>query len=98
MTLPGYIAWGYIALISVISATVCAADKMLSRREGARRVPEATLLALSAFGGSVAMLVTMLLIRHKTRKMKFMLGIPVIIILQYAFIWTAFCLISRQLG
>lgn len=98
MTIYGYLAWGYIALISLISVIVCTADKALSRREGARRVPEMTLIALSAFGGSVAMLVTMLLIRHKTRKMKFMIGIPVIIILQYALIWAAFDLVSRQLG
>ena len=30
------------------------------------------------------MLTVMLLIRHKTKKPKFMIGIPVIIILQYA--------------
>lgn len=97
MTIYGYLAWGYIVLISLISAIVCAADKALSRREGARRVPEATLLALSAFGGSVAMLVTMLLIRHKTRKMKFMIGIPAIIILQYAVIWGVFRLLTAHL-
>ncbi|MFO7160583.1 MAG: DUF1294 domain-containing protein [[Clostridium] cellulosi] len=40
------------------------------------------MLALSAIGGSVAMFVTMILIHHKTRKAKFMAGIPFIIILQ----------------
>ena len=48
------------------------------------RTPEKTLLILSALGGSVAMLITMLLIRHKTKHVKFMLGIPIIIILQVA--------------
>ena len=33
------------------------------------------------------MLITMLLINHKTRKAKFMIGIPVIIVLQFAMIW-----------
>ena len=40
-----------------------------------------------------AMLLTMLLIRHKTRHVKFMVGIPVIIILQLAIvfvIWKVF--------
>ena len=39
------------------------------------------------------MLLTMLLIRHKTRHVKFMVGIPVIIILQLAIvfvIWKVF--------
>ena len=98
MTIYGYIAYGYIALISLISMIVCAVDKHLSKRKGARRVPEITLIALSAFGGSVAMFLTMLLIRHKTRKLKFMLGIPIIIILQVAFIWWCFSLITRPIG
>ena len=47
-----------------------------------RRVPEKTLLILSALGGSIAMLITMRTIRHKTNKNKFMLGIPAIIVAQ----------------
>lgn len=45
-------------------------------------IPESTLLLLAALGGSVSMLITMKLIRHKTRKAKFMVGIPVILALQ----------------
>ena len=41
-----------------------------------------SLLLLSALGGSVAMYVTMLMIRHKTRHSKFMIGIPIIILFQ----------------
>jgi uncharacterized membrane protein YsdA (DUF1294 family) len=37
-----------------------------------------------SIGGSVAMFVTMQLIRHKTKHVKFMLGIPLIIIAQIA--------------
>lgn len=74
----------YIAVISAISAAVCIADKHNSKIKGRRRVPEKTLLLLSALGGSAAMFTVMLLIRHKTKKPKFMIGIPVIIILQYA--------------
>lgn len=47
-----------------------------------RRVPEKTLLIIAALGGSVAMLITMRTIRHKTQHMKFMLGIPAIIVAQ----------------
>jgi uncharacterized membrane protein YsdA (DUF1294 family) len=39
-------------------------------------------LIISALGGSAAMLLTMFLIRHKTRHAKFMIGIPVILTLQ----------------
>ncbi|MBQ4351401.1 MAG: DUF1294 domain-containing protein [Clostridia bacterium] len=75
------IFFGYLAAVSLLSVIVAVADKIKARR-GERRVPENTLMLLAALGGSAAMLVTMLLIRHKTRHIRFMLGIPIIMILQ----------------
>ena len=49
---------------------------------GGRRIPEILLFLLAALGGSAMMLVMMLLIRHKTKHKKFMIGIPIIIVLQ----------------
>ena len=75
----------YLAIISLISIIVCIYDKKISKKNRVElRIPEKTLISLSAFGGSVAMLVTMLIIRHKTKHVKFMLGIPLIILLQLA--------------
>ena len=75
----------YLALISAISVIACIYDKTISKENKVElRVPERTLMLLSVLGGSVAMLVTMRLIRHKTRHMKFMLGIPLIIVVQIA--------------
>ena len=71
----------YITIISIIAVIVTAKDKIRAIK-GGRRTPEATLLLLSALGGSVMMLVMMLLIRHKTKHKKFMIGIPIIIVLQ----------------
>jgi len=73
----------YLALISFIAIVVTIADKSKARRNK-WRVPEAALLGISALGGSVAMLITMMIIRHKTKHVKFMLGIPLIIALQIA--------------
>jgi uncharacterized membrane protein YsdA (DUF1294 family) len=39
-------------------------------------------MLVSALGGAVGMFLTMLIIRHKTRKPLFMIGIPVIFILE----------------
>ena len=74
----------YLCSISLISIIVCCYDKFAAKHNPKHRTREATLLLLSALGGSVAMLVTMLIIRHKTKHMKFMIGIPAIIILQVA--------------
>ena len=78
----------YIAIISLISVVVCIYDKKISKKNRVElRIPEKTLLMLSALGGSVAMFITMQLVRHKTKHIKFMLGIPLIMIIQAAIIF-----------
>ena len=74
----------YLGAISLISIIVCCYDKIAAKHNPKHRTRESTLLWLSALGGSVAMYCTMQLIRHKTKHKKFMIGIPVIIILQIA--------------
>ncbi|NLT39946.1 MAG: DUF1294 domain-containing protein, partial [Clostridiales bacterium] len=73
--------WGYLGIINLIAVILALLDKRAANRRR-RRVKERTLLLVSFLGGSIAMLLTMLSIRHKTKKAKFMLGIPVIIALQ----------------
>ena len=75
----------YLICISLCAVVVTIVDK-LSAIAQKRRVPERTLMTLSLIGGSVAMIITMLIIRHKTRKLKFMIGIPAIILLQLVLI------------
>ncbi len=74
----------YLAIISVVSIVVCIYDKIAAKHNPKHRTREATLLLLSALGGSIAMYATMQIIRHKTKHVKFMLGIPLIIIAQVA--------------
>ena len=83
----------YWCVISLVSIFVTISDKVKAKRK-AWRVPEATLLLLSALGGSVAMYLTMLLIRHKTKHIKFMLGIPLILVCQIIILLWA----CRQFG
>ena len=70
--------------LAVVNLAACAAAIIDKRRARGHkwRIPESTLLLLAALGGSVSMLVTMKCIRHKTRRAKFMVGIPVILALQ----------------
>ena len=91
---PAFWLTAYFLLISLIAITATLLDKYRARRHKGR-IPEATLLLLSALGGSAAMLITMRLIHHKTRKKKFMIGIPVILILQLAAAAAVFWLIRR---
>ena len=77
----------YLAAISVVAIIVTVYDKIAAKKLPKYRTRERTLLLLSALGGSVAMLLTMLVIRHKTKHVKFMLGIPIIMLLQVAGVW-----------
>ena len=81
----------YLLIISIVAIIVTVKDKV-SAKIDARRTPEKTLLIISALGGSCAMLVTMLLIRHKTRHIKFMLGIPLILIVQTIIVYYLYSL------
>lgn len=81
----------YLAAVNIFAVIVTIHDKNIAVKNGnakkpKRRVPERTLLIVSAMGGSVAMLLTMLKIRHKTKHMKFMVGIPAIIAVQIALV------------
>ena len=74
---------GWLVLLNLIAIIVTIHDKKQAQREG-WRVRESTLLLIGALGGSPAMLLTMRKIRHKTRHAKFMVGLPVILVLQTA--------------
>lgn len=52
------------------------------------RIPEATLMTVAALGGSIGSLIGMYTVRHKTKHLKFTLGIPLILAVQVvAAVW-----------
>ena len=81
----------YLAIINLIAVIVCVFDK-ISAKHKSHRVSEKTLFSLCILGGSVTMYITMHLIRHKTLHKRFMIGIPLIIVLQIA---VAMVLVTR---
>ena len=85
----------YLAAISVVSVIICIYDKIASKKD-LQRISEKNLFLLSVIGGSVAMYITMRIIRHKTKHTKFMLGLPVIILLQIAVILIIFVKIYKK--
>ena len=77
-----YAPFIYLGVISLIAIIITCYDKIAAKHFPGHRTPEATLLAISAIGGSVAMYLTMQIIRHKTQHKEFMIGIPVIFFIQ----------------
>lgn len=81
-----YIALGLFAVISLFTVALTVFDK-LAAKAGRRRVPENTLLLVGFFGGALSEFITMLLIRHKTKHLKFMLLLPLFIVIQAAVLY-----------
>ncbi|MGM9605022.1 MAG: DUF1294 domain-containing protein [Faecousia sp.] len=71
----------YLLTINAVGLLIMLADKRRARKN-LWRIPEATLLTVAILGGSVGCLAGMRLFRHKTRKPKFYIGIPVILVIQ----------------
>jgi uncharacterized membrane protein YsdA (DUF1294 family) len=84
----------FYLVIAVVSVILTVHDKSAARK-GAWRVPEATLMGIGFIGGALPMLITMKLIRHKTRHIKFMVGLPLEIILHVAIIIVAVYLYTK---
>ncbi len=74
----------YFAAISLVGIILTVYDKIAAKKIRRHRVPEATLMTLGILFGAPAMYLTMQLIRHKTRKPKFSVGFPIIILIQIA--------------
>ncbi len=70
----------YLFLINATAFFLMLSDKARAKKN-LWRIPENTLLAVAALGGSLGAVIGMNLFRHKTRKMKFSLGLPVLLIL-----------------
>ena len=78
----------YLLIINAIGFVLMLADKRMAQKN-LWRIPESTLLSAAAIGGSIGSLAGMYAFRHKTKHLKFSLGIPAILLLQV----TAFLLL-----
>ena len=67
----------YLILINAAAFVLMLMDKRKAIRH-VWRIPERTLLGVAICGGSVGALLGMCLLRHKTRHLKFALGLPLI--------------------
>ena len=71
----------YLAVLNVTGFIMMGIDKWKSKRHEFR-IPEAALFLVAAFGGSIGSLLGMLIFRHKTKHMSFIIGMPAILVVQ----------------
>lgn len=68
----------YLIIINAAAFLLMLTDKKKAMKH-AFRIPEATLLGVAVIGGSLGAVLGMRIFRHKTRKLKFTLGLPLLL-------------------
>ena len=71
----------YLLLINALGFVLMLVDKWKARKKR-WRIPESTLMWVAALGGSIGSLLGMYTVRHKTKHLKFIVGIPLILVVQ----------------
>lgn len=90
------ILMAYLVLINACGFLLMLADKQKARKNR-WRIPERTLMAVAALGGSLGSLTGMYLFRHKTKHPKFTVGVPLLLLLHAGLGILAFYFSLRKL-
>ena len=84
LTVPRLIGL-YLLLMNLAGFASMAIDKRCAVKRR-MRIPESTLFIIAIFGGSLGSLLGMWFFSHKTRKTRFAVGIPLILLAQLSVI------------
>ena len=71
----------YLVVINLFGFFIMWLDKRKAKK-GAWRIPEKTLFIITAIGGGIGTTAGMYVFRHKTQKIQFVIGFPLITILE----------------
>ena len=71
----------YLIIINIVTFLAMWIDKRKAKK-GRWRISEGTLFVLAFLGGSIGEIAGMYTFRHKTKKHRFTIGLPVILILE----------------
>ena len=71
----------YLCIINAAGFMLMLLDKWKAKKN-LWRIPEATLFMVAILGGSIGSLLGMYAVRHKTKHLKFTVGMPLILALQ----------------
>ena len=88
-----YLVLGYWGVMNIVAAVAAFTDKRRSKK-GGWRIPEKNLFTLALLGGSLGMFLMMKAIRHKTLHKRFMIGLPLLFLVQCGL----FFFLLRQCG
>ena len=75
----------YLLIINIIGFLAMGIDKLKAKKEW-WRIPEGTLMMICLLGGGIGTITGMYKFRHKTKKLKFSVGMPTILISEIALV------------
>ena len=81
--IPLHVVLAYFITVNVLGLVLFGIDKWKAKHDK-WRISEATLLSVTAIGGSIGAWVGMKVWHHKTMHKKFKYGIPLVMVLQLA--------------
>lgn len=70
----------YLIIINILSFILYGIDKLKAIKKE-ERISEKNLILIGILGGSIGSLIGMNLFRHKTKKLKFIISLPLILII-----------------
>ena len=71
----------YLVIINAVGFLIMLIDKRKAQKN-LWRISERSLMSIAVFGGSVGVLLGMYAFRHKTKHLKFTMGVPIILAVQ----------------
>ena len=83
----------YLVVINTVGFFMMFSDKQRAKNR-AWRIPEKTLFLIAIIGGSIGSIFGMWLFRHKTRHWYFVIGMPIILIVQVCILHFCFLLLK----
>jgi uncharacterized membrane protein YsdA (DUF1294 family) len=81
---------GYLLIVNAAAFVLMLADKIKAKKNK-WRIPEATLMGVAAIGGSIGAIAGMYCFRHKTKHVKFTVGLPLLLALQIVAVVVIYC-------
>lgn len=73
--------YGYLFVMNAVGFLIMLIDKRKAKKK-LWRIPEKTIMSAAVSGGSIGVLLGMYILRHKTKHLKFTIGVPVILTVQ----------------
>jgi uncharacterized membrane protein YsdA (DUF1294 family) len=87
----------FLVVVNLLSFIMMLVDKARAHKAGAERISEGMLFFLAAGFGSIGVYVGMFIFRHKTQKWYFLIGIPLLIIENIAFLYVFYLFLLNRL-